>query len=206
MAQRFHVHPDNPQERLLKQAVALLRDGAVIIYPTDTTYALACQLDNKLGMERMRRIRQLSHKHHFSLLCTDLAMIGQYAFVDKHNFRLLKHLAPGPYTFILKASSQVPRRLLPEKLKTIGIRIPSNPVAQMLLALNEEPIVTTSLIGAQETAPVHDPDEIYEKYSKQVDLMLDSGHCGTELTTIVDLTTMPATIQRVGKGNPPPVL
>ena len=200
MTQRFYVHPDNPQPRLLKQAVDILRQGGVVVYPTDTSYALACHIGDKSALDRIRQLRRLDDKHHFTLLCRNLNEIGDYARVDNQAYRLIKHLVPGPYTFILKATREVPRRLMHPKRKTVGLRVPENPIAHALLEEMAEPLMTTTLIMPGESQPMTDPDEIYDRLQRQVDLIIDGGHCGLEVTTLVDTVTEPVTVLRQGKG------
>nr|VFK29885.1 MAG: tRNA threonylcarbamoyl adenosine modification protein, Sua5/YciO/YrdC/YwlC family [Candidatus Kentron sp. MB]VFK33904.1 MAG: tRNA threonylcarbamoyl adenosine modification protein, Sua5/YciO/YrdC/YwlC family [Candidatus Kentron sp. MB]VFK76507.1 MAG: tRNA threonylcarbamoyl adenosine modification protein, Sua5/YciO/YrdC/YwlC family [Candidatus Kentron sp. MB] len=201
MSQYFQIHPDNPQPRLLNQAVAILRRGGVIAYPTDSCYALGCHLGNKGAMERIRRIRNLDNRHDFTLVCRDLSEISLYARIDNSVFRLIKGHTPGPYTFILKASSEVPRRLLTRR-KTIGLRVPDSPIARGLSEYLDDPIMSVTLIPPEEELPVTDPDEIVTRFGKSVDLVIDGGSCGLEPTTVVDLTEAPPRLLRRGLGDP----
>lgn len=201
MAQFFQIHPVNPQPRLVRRAVEILLEGGVIIYPTDSSYALGCQLGEKDALERIRRIRQLNDKHNFTLVCRDLSEITTYAKIDNPAFRFLKSLTPGPYTFIHEATKQVPRRLLHPKRKAIGIRVPDNEICRALLAELDQPILSTTLIlpGAEE--PLTDPEEMREALDKQVDLIIDGGFCGLDTTTVVDMIAEPPQVIRVGKGD-----
>lgn len=199
--QRFYIHPDNPQPRALQQAVAVLKKSGVIIYPTDTAYALACQFNDKAALNRLYQIRKLDEKHQFTLLCNSLSDVGTYGELDNRNFALVKKMVPGAYTFILKASREVPKRLLHVKLKTIGFRISAHPVPRELLTLMEEPLITTSLIPPGNTDPLRTPEEILDRYENQVDLMLDVGELGDFATSIVDLSQSPPLIIRTGKGD-----
>ena len=185
MSQFFEIHPDNPQRRLVTQAVAIIRDGGVIVYPTDSCYALGCHVGDKAAMERIARIRRTDKSHDFTLVCRDLSDISTYARVDNSVYRTLKSLTPGPYTFILKATSEVPRRLQNPKRKTIGIRVPDNAVAQALLEELGEPMMSTTLILPGNELPETEPDEIRDKLQKQVELIIDGGHCGHEPTSVL---------------------
>ena len=187
MAQYFQIHPDNPQKRLIKQVVEIVRDGGVIAYPTDSSYALGCHIGDKGAMERIRRIRQVDDKHNFTLVCRDLSEIALYARVSNSDYRILKAHTPGPYTFILSASREVPRRLLNPKRKTIGIRVPDNVIAQALLEELDEPLMSSTLILPGETLPLSDPEEIRETLQHDVDAVIDGGYCGLEPTTVVVL-------------------
>ncbi|WP_286294176.1 L-threonylcarbamoyladenylate synthase [Methylomarinovum tepidoasis] len=200
MAQYFEIHPDNPQPRLIRRAVEILQRGGVIVWPTDSSYALACRIDDKKALERIRQIRQLGEKHQFSLVCRDLAQIGQFVRLSNEAHRLIKALTPGPYTFILKATHEVPRRLQHPSRKTVGIRIPDHPVAQALLAALEEPLFSTTLILPGEETALVDPYEIRQRLEKQVDLILDAGIMPYEPTTVIDLTEGVPEIRREGKG------
>ena len=201
MSQFFQIHPDNPQPRLIRQAVELLRGGAVIVYPTDSAYALGCHLEDKKAMDRIRRIRQVDDKHNFTLVCSDLSQISAYAKLTNNTlFRILNSYTPGPYTFILRATSEVPRRLLHPKRRTIGIRIPDNAIAQALVNELGEPIMSSSLILPGDEMPLTDPDEIRERLEHQVDLVIDGGHCGFEPSTVIDMTDEIPQIVRRGKG------
>lgn len=200
MAQYFEIHPDNPQPRLIRRAVEILQRGGVIVWPTDSSYALACRIDDKKALERIRQIRQLGEKHEFSLVCRDLAQVGQFVRLSNEAHRLIKALTPGPYTFILKATHEVPRRLQHPSRKTVGIRIPDHPVAQALLAALDEPLFSTTLILPGEETALEDPHEIRERLEKQVDLILDAGIVPYEPTTVIDLTGGVPEIRREGKG------
>jgi len=202
MAQLFLIHPQNPQRRLVEQAAELLRGGAVVAYPTDSCYALGCHLGDKAAMERIRAIRQMDDQHHLTLVCRDLSEIAQYARIDNRQFRLLKSGTPGSYTFILQATREVPRRLQHPKRATIGLRVPDHAVAQALLAALDEPILSTTLILPDDETPLNDPDEIRARLERQVDLVIDSGSCGVEPTTVVDLTGEVPLLVRAGKGDP----
>ena len=190
MAQFFEVHPENPQQRLLKQAVALLAKGEVIAVPTDSSYALVCHLDDKDAVDQLRRIRQVDDKHHLTLLCRDLSELAAYARVDNKQFRLLKAATPGPYTFILEASKEVPRRVSHPQRKTIGLRVPDHKVLSELLALHGTPLLATTLIPPGETEPMNDAQAIRERFEKLIGAVIDAGACASEPTTVVDLTGM----------------
>lgn len=202
MAQYFEVHPDNPQPRLVRRAVEILLEGGVIVYPTDSSYALGCQIGEKSAMERIRRIRRLDDKHNFTLVCRDLSEITTYAKIDNQAFRLLKNLTPGPYTMIYQATKQVPRRLLHPKRKTIGIRVPDNAICRALLEALDQPILSTTLILPGADRPLTDPEEMREELGHCVDLIIDGGFCGLEPTTVVDMTQETPVLLRVGKGDP----
>lgn len=202
MAQFFDIHPDNPQPRLIRRAVDILLEGGVIIYPTDSSYALGCQIGEKNAMERMRRIRNLDDKHNFTLVCRDLAEITTYAKIDNQAFRLLKSLTPGTYTFIFEGTKQVPRRLMHPRRKTIGIRVPDNIICRALLGALDQPILSTTLMLPGDDLPLTDPYEMRDLLGHQVDLIIDGGFCGLEPTTMVDLSGETALVTRVGKGNP----
>ncbi|TXH78952.1 MAG: threonylcarbamoyl-AMP synthase [Thiothrix sp.] len=201
MSQYFQIHPENPQKRLLRQAVDIVRDGGVVVYPTDSSYAIGCLLDDKAAMERIQQIRQLNDKHNFTLVCRDLSEISHYAQVDNINYRLLKTLTPGAYTFILKATREVPRRLQNPKRKTIGIRIPDHVVAQAFLQELNAPLVSSTLILPNEDLPMTDPYQIRVYLEHQVDLVMDGGFCGHDPTTVIDLTGERPAILRQGKGD-----
>ena len=202
MAQHFSVHPDNPQTRLLKQAAALLTQGGVLAVPTDSSYALACQLDDKAAADQLRRIRQVDDKHHLTLLCRDLRELANYARVDNAQFRLLKNATPGPFTFILEASKEVPRRVSHPQRKTIGLRVPEHPALQALLEVHGAPLLATTLILPGETEPLNDPEEILERLDKQIAGVIDSGACPLEPTTVVDLSGDAPEVLRRGRGDP----
>ena len=201
MSQYFEVHPDNPQPRLIKQAVALLHGGGVCAVPTDSSYALVCHLDDKTAAEHLRRIRQVDDKHHLTLLCRDLSELASYARVDNRQYRLLKLGTPGPYTFILEATKEVPRRLSHPARRTIGLRVPQHKVTQALLAELGQPLLATTLIAPGETDPLNDPGEIRERFQKLVAAVVDSGACPMEPTTVIDLTDDEPRLVRQGRGN-----
>jgi len=204
MSQYFQLHPVNPQARLVKQAVDMLRDGAVVVYPTDSAYALGCQIGDKKALDRMRRIRRVDDKHNFTLVCRDLSEIATYARINNTVYRLLNAYTPGPYTFILQATREVPRRLLHPKRRTIGIRVPDNQIVLALLESLGEPILSTTLILPGEKLPMTDAGEIRERLEHEVDLILDGGHCGIEPTTVVSLVEERPEVIRVGCGDPAP--
>jgi tRNA threonylcarbamoyl adenosine modification protein (Sua5/YciO/YrdC/YwlC family) len=204
MSEFLQVHPLNPEPRIVKQAVNVLLQGGVIVYPTDSTYALGCHIGDKAALERIRRIRCLDSKHNFTLVCSDLSSLASYAKVQNSAYRILKAYTPGPYTFILKATPEVPKRLMHPKRKTIGLRVPENKVAQAILAALGEPIMSTSLILPDEEERLVDPYEIRIKMGKLVDLIVDGGVCGLEATTMVDLVAGVPELLRVGKGDPEP--
>ena len=201
MAQYFELHPENPQPRLLKQAVALLEKGGVLAVPTDSSYALVCHLDDKAAADRLRRIRGVDDKHHLTLLCRDLSELANYARVDNRQFRLIKSATPGPFTFILEASKEVPRRVSHPQRKTIGLRVPEHAALQALLALHAGPLLATTLIPQGETEPLNDAQEIRERYERQVEAVLDSGACPLEPTTVVDLSEGEPVLVRQGRGD-----
>ncbi|MEJ2644714.1 MAG: L-threonylcarbamoyladenylate synthase [Gammaproteobacteria bacterium] len=201
MSQYFQVHPENPQPRLIRQAVQILREGGVIVYPTDSCYALGCCVGDKTAMERIRRIRRLDPGHNFTLVCSDLSEIANYAKVDNTAYRLLKTLTPGPYTFILSATHEVPRRLQHPKRKTIGIRVPDHPIVQALLMELGEPIMSTTLVLPGRELPETDPVEIRERLERQVELVIDGGNCGHQATTVVDLVEGVPEVVREGRGD-----
>jgi len=201
MSQFFQIHPVNPQARLIHQAVEIIRADGLIVYPTDSSYALGCHVGDKAGMERIRRIRDLDNKHNFTLVCRDLAEIATYAKVDNSGYRLLKSLTPGPYTFILKATHEVPRRLQNPKRKTIGIRIPAHPVAQALLEELGEPLMSSTLILPGQEDPETDAHDIRERLERDVDLVIDGGSCGLEPTTVIDMVDGSMDVVRKGRGS-----
>ncbi len=201
MSQYFTIHPENPQQRLINQAVGIVEAGGVIAYPTDSGYALGCRLDDKKAMERLRAIRGLDDKHHLTLVCRDLSEIGVYARVDNTAYRLLKAHTPGPYTFILGATREVPRRLLHPKRKTIGLRVPGNPIAQALLAGLGEPIMSATLIPPGEELPLADPEDIRERFGHQLELVIDGGAGSLEPTTVVDFVDGVPEVVRTGAGD-----
>jgi len=201
MPQLFEVHPDNPQPRLLKQAVSLLEKGEVLAVPTDSSYALVCHLDDKAAADKLRRIRGVDDKHHLTLLCRDLSELANYARVDNQQYRLIKSATPGPYTFILEASKEVPRRLSHPSRKTIGLRVPDHKVLQELLTLHGAPLLATTLIAPGETEPFNDAQEIREHYKKQIAAVIDAGACALAPTTVVDLTDTEPVVIREGRGS-----
>ena len=203
-AQILQIHPIDPEPRLIKQAAQQLLAGDVIVYPTDSTYALACHIGDKAALEKIRRIRQLSDKHNFTLMCRDLSELATYAKVSNTAYRLLKAFTPGPYTFLLSATAEVPRRLMHPKRKTIGLRVPNHPVTQALLEEVGEPIMSTSLILPGDDLPLSEVFEIEEQLGNQVDLIIESGACGVEPTTVVDLVDGVPDVIRVGLGDPAP--
>ena len=201
MAQYFVVHPQNPQQRVIRLAVDIVRKGGLMVYPTDSCYALGCHIGDKAAMERIRRIRQLDEQHHFTLICRDLSEVGQYAMVDNIQYRVLKSTTPGSYTFILKATREVPKRLLNPRHKTIGVRLPDHNVVRALLQEMSEPILTTTLLLPGDALPLNDMDEIRGRLEHDVEVLLDAGSCGVEMTTVVDLTSDVPSVVRRGKGS-----
>lgn len=201
MSQYFEVHPDNPQARLLKQAAQLLHGGGVCAVPTDSSYALVCHLDDKAAAEQLRRIRQVDDKHHLTLLCRDLSELASYAKVDNRQYRLLKLGTPGPYTFILEATKEVPRRLSHPSRRTIGLRVPQHKVTQALLAELGQPLLATTLIAPGESEPLNDPQEIRERFEKLVAAVVDAGACPMSPTTVIDLTGDEPSLVRQGRGD-----
>lgn len=200
MSQLFQIHPDNPQARLVRQAVEMLRGGGVIVYPTDSCYALGCQIGDKNAVERIRRIRQLDERHYFTLLCRDMGEMSAYAMVDNIAYRFIKNLTPGPYTFILPATRVVPKRLLQPKRKRIGVRIADNSIVTALLETLGEPLLSASLILPGEDLPLTDPYDMREVLGNQVDLVIDGGYCGFEATTMIEFTDEAPHVLRHGKG------
>ena len=200
MAQYFEVHPENPHVRLLKQAVALLEKGGILAVPTDSSYALVCHLDDKAAADSLRRIRGVDDKHHLTILCRDLSELASYARVDNRQYRLLKSATPGPYTFILEASKEVPRRVSHPSRKTIGLRVPEHKVLQDLLALHGTPLLATTLIASGETEPLNDAHDIRGRYEHQVAGVIDAGACALEPTTVIDLTGEQPELIRQGRG------
>lgn len=201
MAQFFSIHTDTPHLRLIKQAVTIVRSGGIIVYPTDSCYALGCHLGDKNAMARIRTIRQVDERHHFTLVCRDLAEISTYAKVDNSQYRLLKATTPGNYTFILQATREVPRRMQHPKRNTIGLRIPDHPVVLALLEELGEPLLSSTLILPEDEFPLNDAEEIRERLEHQVELIMDAGSCGIEMTTVIDLTTDVPELIRPGKGS-----
>ena len=200
MSQFFQIHPVSPQQRLVQQAVEIIRADGLVVYPTDSSYALGCHVGDKTGMERIRRIRNLDNRHNFTLMCRDLSEISTYAKVDNSSYRLLKSLTPGPYTFILKATHEVPRRLQNPKRKTIGIRIPDHPVSQALLDELGEPLMSSTLILPGQEHPETDAHDIRERLENDVDLVIDGDNCGLEPTTVIDLVDGSVHVVRKGRG------
>jgi tRNA threonylcarbamoyl adenosine modification protein (Sua5/YciO/YrdC/YwlC family) len=201
MTQYFQIHPDNPQPRLIRQAAEIIDAGGIVALPTDSSYALVCHLDDKDAVDRLRRIRGIDDKHHLTLLCRDLSEIANYARVDNKQYRLLKAATPGPFTFILEATREVPRRLSHPSRKTIGLRVPENAIAQSLLEQLSQALIGTTLIPAGSDAPLNDPDEIRDNLQRQVELVIDGGSCSLEPTTVVDLTGDGPVVLRRGRGD-----
>lgn len=204
MSQFFQIHPENPQARLIRQAVDIIRAGGVVVYPTDSSYAVGCHIGDKSAVDRIRSLRRLDDKHNFTLVCSDLSQLGLFAKVDTAAFRLLKAHTPGPYTFILSATREVPRMLMHPKRRTIGLRVPQHPIAQALLAELGEPLMSVTLILPGESLPLSDPYEIREQIEHQVDLIIDGGYGGLEASTVVNLTEGEPQVTRVGCGDPAP--
>ncbi len=204
MSQFFYLHPENPQARLIKQAVAMIHEGAVVVYPTDSGYALGCHIGDRKALERICQIREIDKDHNFTLLCSDLSQLSEYTHVDNTAFRLLKNNTPGAYTFIFKGNKEVPKRLLNPKKKTIGIRIPDNKIAQALLTELEEPLISTSLILPGSDTAEYDPEHIRDILEKRVDLILNGGYLGEKPTTVIDFSEGFAEIVRIGQGDPSP--
>ncbi len=202
MSQYFEIHPENPQLRLLRQAAQILHDGGVAAIPTDSSYALVCHLDDKAAVAHLRRIRGVDDKHHLTLLCRDLSELGSYARVDNRQYRLLKSGTPGPFTFILEATKEVPRRVSHPQRRTIGLRVPDHRVTQELLAVLGQPLLATTLIAPGEVEPMNDPHEIRARFEKQVQAVLDAGACPMQPTTVIDLTGDEPVLVRLGRGDP----
>ncbi len=202
MAQYFEIHPQNPQARLIEQAARILHDGGLAAIPTDSSYALVCHLDDKTAAERLRRVRGVDDRHHLTLLCRDLSELASYARVDNRQFRLLKLATPGPYTFILEATKEVPRRLSHPSRRTIGLRVPDHRVAQALLERLGQPLLGTTLIPPGEQNPLNDPEEIRSRFEHSLQAVLDAGACPMEPTTVIDLTGDEPEVVRVGRGDP----
>ena len=200
----FNIHPVNPQERLIKQAVEALRQGAVMAFPTDSAYALGCRLDNKVGLDKIRQIRKLSEKHHFTVMCRDLSDIGTYAQLGNTAYRLIKEHTPGPYTFILEASSEVPRRLHHPQRRTVGVRISEHPIVMALVAGLGEPLLSVSALMPGETEPLLDAVVIEERLGHQLDFIIDGGLCTEGFTTVIDFEQSPPKIIRAGRGDTRP--
>ena len=205
MAQYFELHPDNPQPRLLKQAVAIITSGGVVAVPTDSSYAIACHLDDKAAADRLRQIRRVDDKHHLTLLCRDLSDVANYARVDNRQYRLLKAATPGPYTFILEATREVPRRVSHPQRKTIGLRVPEHKALQDLIEMHGAPLLATTLIDPHDSEPLNDPESIRERFQKVLDAVIGAGACPDQPTTVVDLTPMgtggDAVLVRQGRGD-----
>ena len=201
MSRLIAIHPDNPQSRLIRQVADCLSTGGLVVYPTDSSYALGCHIGDKDAMERIRRLRELDDKHNFTLVCRDLSEISTYAAIDNAAYRLLRTLTPGPYTFILQATREVPRRLQHPKRKTIGIRVPDNAIAQAIIEALGEPLLSSTLMLPGEDMVLTDPHEMHARLNKQVDLIVDGGYCGYEPTTVVDLTQGTPHVARAGKGD-----
>ena len=202
MAQYFSVHPDNPQPRLLKQAAALLAKGGIVAVPTDSSYALACHLDDKAAADQLRRIRGMDDKHQLTLLCRDLSELANYAKVDNKQFRLIKQATPGAYTFVLEATKEVPRRVSHPQRKTIGLRVPDHVTLQELLTLHGAPLLATTLIPPGETESMNDPQAIRDRFEHDLAAVIDAGACASEPTTVVDLTSGEPVLLRQGQGDP----
>ena len=200
MAQFFSIHPDNPQARFINQAVEVIQKGGLVAYPTDSAYALGCHIGDKLALDRIRGIRQLDKDHNFTLMCRDLSELATYAKVNNRVFRMLKNYTPGPFTFILEATSETPRRLKHPKRKTIGLRVPNNPITLALLETLNEPMMTSSLILPGDKEPLTDPYDIRDTLQHQLELVIDGGFCGMEPTTVVDMTGDEPVISRQGCG------
>lgn len=200
MSQFFEIHPETPQQRLIQQAVRIVTGGGVIVYPTDSCYALGCHLGDKAAAERIRRIRGIDGDHNFTLVCRDLSEIGTYARIDKSDYRLLKSLTPGPYTFVLRASHEVPRRLQHPRRRTIGIRVPDHPITQALLAALDQPLMSSTLILPGADLPLTEARDIRDRLEHQVDLVIDGGNCGMEPTTVLRLDDDGVAVTRHGRG------
>lgn len=204
MSQLFHIHPENPQKRLIYQACEIIRRGGLIVYPTDSGYALGCHIGDKAAMDKIRRIRQLDDDHNFTLVCRDLSELSVYSKVNNSVFRMIKAHTPGAYTFILPATKEVPRRLQHAKRKSIGLRIPENTIALALLEELNEPLMSSTLILPDEDMPMTDAEDIIDALGKQVDLVIDGGFCGSEPTTVVEFVDDMPEVVRVGQGDPEP--
>ena len=202
MSQYFEVHPDNPQPRLLKQAAQILHGGGIAAVPTDSSYAFVCHLDDKAAAENLRRIRGVDEKHHLTLLCRDLSELASYARVDNRQYRLLKLATPGPFTFILEATKEVPRRVSHPSRRTIGLRVPDHRVTQELLAILGQPLIATTLIPPGESEPMNEPQDIRERFQKSIQAVVDAGACPMAPTTVVDLTGDEPVLVREGRGDP----
>jgi tRNA threonylcarbamoyl adenosine modification protein (Sua5/YciO/YrdC/YwlC family) len=200
VAEYLEIHPQNPQTRLIRRAVQIVRDGGVIAYPTDSCYALGCHVGDKDALERIRRIRQADRNHHFTLVCRDLGEIARYAHIDDWQFRMLKSYLPGPFTFLLPATRETPKRLQHAKRRTIGIRMPDHPVPHLLLQELGEPLMSSTLLLPGDAEPLTDGDQIRDRLDAALQAILDGGHCGIEPSTVVDMAVSPAVILRQGKG------
>jgi len=201
MSQYFYIHPETPQQRLVRQAADIIRDDAVVVFPTDSAYALGCHIGDKSSMERIQQIRHLDKHHNFTLMCRDLSELATYAKVSNQVFRMLKANTPGPYTFILEATTEVPRRLMHPKRKTIGLRVPANPIALALLEEVGEPMMSVTLIMPGDEFPLTDPYDIRNALERRVDLIIDGGYCGLEPTTVIDMTSGTPELKRQGMGD-----
>lgn len=201
MSQFYSIHPDNPQSRLIRHAVEIVQKGGVIAYPTDSAYALGCHIGDKQALERIRRIRKLDDTHNFTLVCRDLSELGTYARVDNSAYRLIRHATPGPYTFILEATGEVPRRLLNPKRKTVGLRVPDNAIVQALLAELGEPLMSVTLIMPGDEYPLSDPYDIRDTLEHEVDLVIAGNYCGLEPTSVIDMTGEAPVVVRQGLGD-----
>ncbi len=201
MAQFFQIHPENPQSRLIKQAVEIVNKGGLIAYPTDSAYALGCHIGDKMALDRIRAIRNLDKHHNFTLMCRDLSELATYAKVNNQVYRMIKNHTPGSYTFILEATSEVPRRLMHPKRKTIGLRVPDNPIALELMHVLGEPLMSSSLLLPGDEFPLTDPYDIRDSLEHQLELVIDGGYCGMEPTTVIDLTSEVPQLVRQGKGD-----
>lgn len=204
MSQFFYIHPDNPQARLVRQTCELINQGEVVVYPTDSGYAIGCQMENKKALDQICRIRDIDKEHNFTLMCRDMSELSVYARVDNIAFRQIKNNTPGPYTFILKATKEVPKRLQNPKRKTIGIRVPNNPIALAILEELGEPLMSTTLILPNESMAETDPEEIRDKLEKRVGLIIHGGYLGEQPTTVIDMSEGETTILRYGSGDPTP--
>ena len=202
MSQYFEVHPDNPQPRLLKQAAQILHAGGIAAVPTDSSYAFVCHLDDKAAAENLRRIREVDERHHLTLLCRDLSELASYARVDNRQYRMLRHATPGPFTFLLEATKEVPRRVSHPSRRTVGLRVPDHRVTQDLLAVLGQPLLATTLIPAGEHEPLNDPQQIRRRYQKLIQAVVDAGACPMQPTTVVDLSGDAPVLVRVGRGDP----
>jgi tRNA threonylcarbamoyl adenosine modification protein (Sua5/YciO/YrdC/YwlC family) len=201
VAQFFSIHPEDPQPRLIRQAAEILRAGGVVVYPTDSCYALGCQIGDKSALERVRAIRGVDRRHHFALMCRNLGELGIYANLDNQQFGLLKRLTPGPYAFILRASREVPKRLQHPRRRTIGLRVPDHGIVLAMLAELDQPMLSSTLLLPGDDVPLNHAHEIRKQLERQVDLVIDGGPCGIEPTTVIDLTGEAPVVTRVGKGS-----